>query len=423
MKQYLTLKKYLHNENARRLFGNFLSLSTIQVIGYLFPLITMPYLARVIGVQGFGAIAFGAAVIAYFSAVTDWGFKYTAVRDISINREDNVKISLIFSHVMGCKILLTCLSALILWVLIEIIPLFNENKTILWATFLLVPGYILFPDWLFQGMEEMKFITIMNLVSKSIFTLLVLCLIKKQSDYVLEPIIQACGFIVSGCIGFIYGIKHFKLHIVKPSLNGVFSMMKGSWNMFISQFFPTLHQIFSMIMLESMAGSRATGIFSAGHRFISIIDALSQTLSRAFYPFLARRMDKHAFYVKVSAGISIIMSLFLLICARILIYIFYTPEFDNAATVIQIMSCSPFFLFLLNSYGNNGLSLIGKERVLRNIGVWCTIIGLFIAFIAIYFWGSYGMALAVVSTWGLRGISCYYFYNKYKEVSMSKISY
>lgn len=407
--------KYRHSANAKRLVANFLSLSAIQVIGYLFPLITMPYLARVIGVQGFGAIAFGAAVISYFSAVTDWGFKYTAVREISRNRTDVAKISRIFSNVIGCKILLTIVSACILWILIEFIPLFNQNSLILWTTFLLVPGYILFPDWLFQGMEEMKYITIMNLISKIIFTILVLCIIKKQSDFIIEPILQACGYIISGCFGFYYAIKRFSIRVIIPSFTEIINMLKGGFNMFVSQFFPTLHQILSMIMLEWIAGPIATGIFSAGHRFISIIDALSQTLSRAFYPFLARRMDCHSFYVKVSAAISILMCIFLYIGAKNLVKIFYTPEFDDATIVIQIMALSPFFLFLLNSYGNNGLSLIGKESTLRNIGIWCTIIGLAIAIVAIKYMNYYGMAIAVVTTWGLRGISCYIFYHVFKK--------
>lgn len=96
MKIQEQFRRYRHNENVKRLVTNFASLSTLQVISYLFPLITTPYLARVIGVTGFGSIAFGAAVIAYFSTITDWGFKYTAVRDIATQRNDIQSISRFF---------------------------------------------------------------------------------------------------------------------------------------------------------------------------------------------------------------------------------------------------------------------------------------------------------------------------------------
>lgn len=377
-------------------------------------------MARVIGTEGFGAIAFGAAVIVYFQSMTDWGFKFTAVREISLANENTEKISVIFSRVIGCKVFLIILSAIILYGLISFIPLFKQNEAILWSTFLLIPGYAIFPTWLFQGMQEMKYITIVNISSKIIFTILVFSLIKEKEDYIYEPMIQATGFFISGLFGFVYAINHFKLKFKIPKIKDIFMMLRSSWDMFISQFFPTLHQIFSMIMLEGMAGTKSTGLFSAGHRFISIIDALSQTLSNAFYPFLARRMDKHNLYVLISGSISVFMSCALFFSASVLVKIFYTPEFDNTVDVIKIMSLSPIFLFLLNSFGNNGLSLIGKEHVLRNIGIVCTIIGLMISFLAIYFWSYYGMAIAVTATWGLRGIFCWVFYRKYQSEVKSK---
>lgn len=416
-----TYKKYRNNENARKIASNFISLSSLQVVSYLFPLITMPYLARVIGVSGFGAIAFAAAVIAYFSTITDWGFKYTAVREISINRENQDAISTIFSTVIASKIILMILSAVTLWLLIKFIPFFSNYSIILWATFTMIPGYLLFPDWLFQAMEEMKYITIMNICSKTIFTILVFCVIKTDKDYIIEPLLQAAGYIISGGVGFYYAIKHFKLKIIVPSLKDCVVMMRRSFNMFISQFFPTLYNNLSIIILEAVSGVKATGVFSAGFKFINITDSISQALSRAFYPFLARRMDKHSFYVKLSGSISIFMSLLLFLSADIIIHVFYTSDFSQAVNIIRILACSPFFLFLMNSFGTNGLVLIGKDNILRNIVIICSIFGLLISLGLIYILGSYGVAIAIVTTWGIRGISSYIMYRRCSKINFNSI--
>lgn len=410
MKSLKAINRYKHSRNAHTLLTNFLSLSALQVISYVFPILTMPYLARVIGVHGFGAIAFAFAVINYFSTLTDWGFRYTAVREISIHREDRKYVSEIFSRVLICKLLLMLLSALVLYLLILIIPIFQSNSAILWATFAMIPGYILFPDWFFQAMEEMKYITIMNIAARTIFTVLVFCVIKNESDYVIEPLLQACGYIVSGIIAFIYAIRHFHIRLSLQKLSSAFSMLKKGGNMFLSQFFPTLYNNMSIIILESVSGTKANGIFSAGNKFISIVDQISQALSRAFYPFLARRMDKHSFYVKLSGAISILMCLILFFGAPFLINTFFTPEFHDAIIVTRIMSCSPFFLFLMNSYGTNGLALIGKDNLLRNIVVGCSIFGFAVAIIAIYLWSFYGVAIALSLTWGVRGILSYFTY-------------
>ena len=97
----MKLLKKIHNSNeARNVIQNFAWLSLLQVAGYIFPLITIPYLAVTIGVEGFGKIAFASAVIIWFQTIADWGFNYTATRDVAQNRNDREKVSKIFSNVL-----------------------------------------------------------------------------------------------------------------------------------------------------------------------------------------------------------------------------------------------------------------------------------------------------------------------------------
>src|SRR5690606_2901760 len=138
------------SKDGKALAGNFGYMMLLQVAGYLFPLVTIPYLARVIGVDGFGKIAFAAAVILWFQTITDWGFNYTATRDVAQNRENKEKVDEIFSSVLWARITLMILSFGLLLVLIAAVPYFQENKKIILLTFLIVPGHIMFPDWFFQ---------------------------------------------------------------------------------------------------------------------------------------------------------------------------------------------------------------------------------------------------------------------------------
>ena len=78
------LRKLLASPDYRNLVGNFVYLSILKVISFVMPLITMPYLATVIGVDKFGAIAFAASIVVLFQTITDWGFNYTATRDVAI---------------------------------------------------------------------------------------------------------------------------------------------------------------------------------------------------------------------------------------------------------------------------------------------------------------------------------------------------
>ena len=407
------------NKDARTLAGNFVWLSVLKVIGYIFPLITLPYLSRVIGVEGFGEIAFAASIMVFIETFVDFGFNYTATRDVARQRDDIGAISKIFSNVMWAKILLMAIGFGVLYILIYSIPSLYEKRLLLFLTFLYIPGHIIFPDWFFQAMEKMKYITIMNVLSKLLFTVLIFVVIQKKEDYIWQPLLTAVGYWVSGAIAMWFIIKKFRVRLMRPHIGEIWASIKSSWNMFLSLLFPNLYTNFSTILLRSTCGEVATGLFDAGKRFINIIDQLFQVLSRTFYPFLARKIDHHSLYVKIAGSLSIMASVLLLFSADLLIRLFFTAEFAEAATVIRIMSISPFSLFLMNTYGVNYLVLVGKEKQYRNIITFYSILGFIATWILTIQYSYIGTAITISGIWLLRGLTTYIFAIKHKRAKKS----
>lgn len=404
-----------HNKDAKALSINFISLTFLQVAGYIFPIITLPYLARVIGVDSFGEIAFAGSIVAYFSTFCDFGFNYTATRDVSKNRNNSELVSKIFSNVFFAKILLMTVSMVIFAICIYSIPFLFARRVLLWLTFLYIPGNIMFPEWFFQAMERMTYITVMNLFSKLLFTVLVFVVIKEKSDYILQPVLYALGYLLSGIISLWILFKKFGVKLILPPITEIINSIKNSWNVFVSIFLPNLYSSFSVILLRTFGGDVATGLYSSGMRFIVLFTQFSDVLSRTFYPFLARRLDKHSLYVKISGTLNILASLTLFLSADLLIKIFYTEEFTASATVIRIMAISLLFLFLLNTYGNNYLMLIGKENVLKNIITVCSILGCIISCIMVINFNYIGVAITMTLTRGMIGVTVWYYANRAKK--------
>lgn len=398
------LTKYKTSKDARTLTGNFISLSVLQFVGYIFPLITLPYLARVLGVEKFGVLAFASSIVAYFQAFVDYGFNYTAVREIAQQKKSIDVISKIFSIVMTTRAFLAGISLFLLFVLILIVPLFRENKKILLLTFAYIPAYLLFPVWLFQALESMKYITILNVISKILFTVLVFIIIQKAEDFYWQPVLSAIGYLVAGIFSLLIIKIKFKIRYILPQIPDIIAAIKESWNMFVTIFVPNIYTNFSVILLRTFGGETSTGIFNAGDKFVILANQMANVLSRTFYPFLARRLDKHDFYKKVSFVISIIMSLTLFLSADLIIKIFYTDEFSNASMVLRILSLTIVPLFLMNTFGTNYLVLVNQERKFKNIILLCSFIGFAFSWAAIYYFNYLGAAVLYLMVRGLMGL-------------------
>lgn len=416
------IAKIKSNKEAKTLMANFGYLSALQIAGYIFPLITIPYLARVIGVDSFGKIAFAAAIMTWLKTVTDWGFKFTATRDVARNREDKKKVSQILSNTLWAQFFLMLISFTLLTIAIYLVPTFRENQEVILISFLLIPGRIMFPDWFFQALERMRYITILNIVSKLVFTLAVFIFIKGKDDFILQPLFTSLGYIVAGIIAMYILLKKWEYKIKRPKRTVIYNTIKGSTDVFINNLMPNLYNSFSVLLLGFYGGSVANGKLDAGNRFLGIAQKFMNVMSRAFFPFLARRVDKHSLYVKINLCFASAFSIGLVIVAPLLIKWFFTPDFYEAIIVLRIMAISIFFLALSNIYGTNYMIIQGYEKELRNITFFSSLVGFSLSFPLVYYFDFIGAAITITGTRAILGISIYLKAHKLKQQKIGQLN-
>lgn len=404
--KFKALKQRLNaSKDGKAVASNFGYLMLMQITGYIFPLLTIPYLARIIGVEGFGKIAFAAAIIVWFQTITDWGFSYTATRDVARNRDNLDKVSEIFSNVFWSKSLLALTSFIILFILTEFIPYLKENQTLLFITFMLVPAKILFADWFFQALEKMKFITIFDLISKALFTFLIFIFVKEKKDFILQPLFLSLGSIIVGIVSLYIILIKWDFKILPPDFKEVKKTIKNSTDVFINNIVNNLYNSFSVVLVGVYGGMKSNGILDAGTRFINISYQFMNITSRAFFPFLSRKLDKHTIYLKLNLTIALIFSILLFIFAPFVIKLFFTPEFYDSINVLRIMSISIIFLALNNIYGINYMVLKGHEKELRNITLLLSIFGFILAFPLVYYFDFIGAAINITLVRVLMGVT------------------
>lgn len=408
MNKFSEIKKQINkSKDGKTVFANFGYLSLLQVAGYVFPLISMPYLARVIGAEGFGKIAFASAIVVWIQTISDWGFNLTATRDVAQNRDNKELVSIIFSNVLWARSILTLLSGIILLLVVLLVPYLRENADIIFVTFLLVPGYILFPEWFFQAIEKMKYTTFFNLFLKLVFTVAVFVFIHKREDYLIQPLLTTIGYLLCG-IGALYLIiKKWGYTLYKPQWTEIFETIRNSTDVFVNNLMPNLYNSFSVMLLGFFGGSTANGIYDGGNRFPSIFYQFQSVLSRVFYPFLSRRPDKHSFYAKLNIVSALVGSVILVLISPLIIKIMLGDEFEKSVVVMQILSFSVVFLAMGYTYGTNFLIINHKEKPLRNLTFISSIVGMCVSVPLVYYFSYIGAAVTVLLCRGLLGVGSY----------------
>ena len=401
------IKRVRSSKDAHRVFANFSYLSLLQMAGYVIPLITYPYLAKVIGVEGFGHVAFAMSLIVYFMTITDWGFNYTATRDVARCAEDKDAISNIYSRVLTSKLLLLLFSVIVLAILLLLIPYFRDNSMIIIYAFIAVVGYTLFPEWLFQGIENMKVMVLLNLLSKTVFTMSVFLIIKRPSDYLYQPLIFGIGYLLAGIIALVY--VRYRL-CVKFKICGVkeaWMCIKMSFDVFLNNLMPNLYNSFSVLLLGFYGGSVSNGILDGATKFYTAFAQFLTVLGRAFFPYLSRKVEKHNYFDAIKKLLTIIFSAVLVFGAKTLVLGVLGAEFEQSVYVLQILGCSLLFHSITNIFGTNYLIIIGKEKLLRQITLICSLIGFIIAFPLIYLFDYLGAAITIAAARVITGVSVY----------------
>ena len=224
-------------KHYRHLIENFLSLSILNGLNFILPLITLPYLVRILGPDKYGAVSFATVIVQYIVLISNYGFQYSATSQISQKRTDLKKITEIFNAVIFIRISLALILTLLLFCFgIFVKKIFDERLMYFFSIGIII-GDIFIPTWLFQGFEKMKFITLANFTAKVIFTLLIFIFIKVKSDYPLVLLINSFGYLLSGILSMLLVFYIFKIKPGLAKLKDIKEQLVEGWHVFVSTTF------------------------------------------------------------------------------------------------------------------------------------------------------------------------------------------
>ncbi len=419
-------KELLKQKDKKQIFSNFVSLSALNAFSFLFPLITVPYLTRVLEPEKFGIVSFALVVMQYFIILTSFGFAFSATQQISINRDNIKKVSEIFSAVISVKLLLTLLSAAILAILFITTEQFRTDKMVFICSFGIVLGDALLPLWLFQGMEKMKFMTLVNFISKLLFTLLIFVFVKTQQDYLLVPLFTAAGYFAAGLISFVIAFSIFKLKIILPNIKTIKEQISASWAIFISTLSINLYRNANTLLLGLLTGNYAiVGIYSSAEKIIKGLQSLVSPVSDALFPYLSRRLaggndsENTKFIFKLGKYYFVALlpiSLLLIFFAYPIVELVLGTKFLDAVADAKIMSFVILFGGINYFLGILGMMNMGYKKKFMFYVIITGIISITSLFVFIPLWQDKGAsAVMLISEAILFVLLLSFFYRIHKR--------
>jgi PST family polysaccharide transporter len=390
----------------KRLIENIGSLTVLQGANYVLPLITLPYLVRVLGPEKFGLLAFAQAFIQYPVVVTDYGFNLSATREVSIHRKDAGKVSEIFCSVGLIKIGLMVASFLVMMTIVAAGSRFRAHWPLYSVTFLTVVGNVMFPVWYFQGMETMKYITVMNLISRLIATFCIFALVHRESDYLLAAGIQSGSFVIGGFLALLSVRRVAPIHFKIPPRRALVAALTDGWHVFVSTAAISLYTASNVFVLGLFTNSTVVGRFSAAERVIRAAHGMYTPVARAIYPhinFLVMDSSEKALaFIRRSlrwmAALSFAASALLFVFSGPIVALALGPEYASSANLLRWMSPLPFLIALSNVFGMQTMLTFGMNKLFCTILVLAGLINVALLVPLVYVQGAQGAAMAVVAT-------------------------
>lgn len=318
------------------------------IVNMLLPLITAPYLARVLGVNGVGQYAYAFSIAQYFVLIAKLGLVNYGTREIS-KEKDKEKKSLIFSNLFYMQILSTIIVSMIY--LFYIFALSGEQKNISFIFFFWIFLSFFDIDWFWFGEEEFKKVSIRNIVIKIISVVCVFIFVKKETDLLLYTFIMVMGYI----IGYIFIWRGIKKYVTFSKID--FLIIKKHFIPCLIMLIPVLslniYRSMDKVMLGAISGMSETGIYENGEKLIYCLSSLISSLGTVMMPkisYLVEKKDESKIQdyiinsLKYMMILTSVMSFGLMAISDNVIIFLFGNEFAKSSVVLFL--CAPTLIFM-----------------------------------------------------------------------------
>ncbi|MFA6126992.1 MAG: oligosaccharide flippase family protein [Bacteroidales bacterium] len=270
---------------------NFSYLSVIQLVNLLVTLATYPFLIRVLGKEVFGLVVYAQAIITYLVVLISFGFQISATREVSIHRNDPRKLNEIFSSVLILKGLLFLASVGLLFLITLFIPQAREHKVLFLLSMFTCFYEFIFPFWFFQGIEKMGYLTLITLITKLTFFILIFLFIRSKKDYLLVPLFNGIGSVLAGVISIWIAVVREKVRFSFQPFHRLWHYFRESSALFVSNFANQVYVNANKVIVGLSLGMGEVALYDLAEKIVLAMKIPQNMLNQAIFPKIIKERN------------------------------------------------------------------------------------------------------------------------------------
>lgn len=334
---------------SKSLASNVIYAFLLQIANIVFPLLTIPYVSKILGANNLGKVDFSTSIINWVIVFATCGITTYAVREVAKSRNNKEKLEKLFNELFLFKIISSIIVSIVYFGAIFFIDK-TKTELILFLTQGIIILLNIFQfDWFFQGIENYKFITIRSLLLKIISFILMFIIIKDSNDYVKYAIVLICATHLGNLLNFFEVKKNIKISFRNIDIKKHIPKIKI---FFLSTLIISMYNTFDSIILGFAASDYDVALFARCKVFLSAAMVAALALSNAIMPrlnnYFETDKEKYNSFLKFSVNLVFIITIPMMAGAIILskdaMFLFGGNEFIKAT--IPFIIISPLIVLL-----------------------------------------------------------------------------
>ena len=381
---------------------NYILSAINTLISLLFPIITFPYVSRILGPSNIGVVNFVQSYGYYFIHIANFGINSYALREVSRVRDDKDKVDRIANEVFNLNIFFSILATILYFSGTIFVQNLRDNYVVFSIYSIVILSNFLSLDWLLQSFDDYLFSTIRNVVIRIMAIMATFLLIREAGDYIVYMIITCFTEMGVKISSLFYSRKNYAKLRIKHSFLNFRGHIKPLFTIFSFRLVNGIASNLDKLMIGFMMIYASVGIYSAGVKFALLLSPIVETIGIVLFPKINISADtsKEEYQRNLKTNYNLIlmiaipMSVGMFLISNRLIPLFAGDAYSEAISVSKIMAAVILLGPIVDMLGSKTLLVFKKDRWLLISSIIVAISNVVLNAVFIPFWGINGAAIA-----------------------------